>query len=238
MDSMFTPKDLDPRRIMMLHTLRRAPIFAGLPEAALLRCVDCCEMRVLDKGEVLFHEGADSEGFYVVHSGAINVHKITPQGKEQVICVFYPGESFGEIGLAANQGYPASAAAIEPTQVILIRRALFRQEVQRDPDLAMRIIASISQHLRFLVETIEDLKLKQAESRVAQWMLRESGDPAFGRPTVVLPLAKRLLASQLGITPETFSRVLADWREHGIVEVDGATITLLDTTALRQHVGG
>jgi CRP-like cAMP-binding protein len=68
-------------------------------------------------------------------------------------------------------------------------------------------------------------------------MLREAGDPSSGRPTVVLPLAKRLLASQLGITPVPFSRVLADWRERGIVEVDGATITLLDTAALRRHVG-
>ena len=69
-------------------------------------------------------------------------------------------------------------------------------------------------------------------------MSREAGDRISGKPTVVLPLAKRLLASQLGITPETFPRVLAEWREGGVVAVDGATIILLDTGVLRCHVGG
>jgi CRP/FNR family transcriptional regulator len=224
------------QELMMLQTLRRTAIFSGLPESSLARCAGCCHLRKLDKGEVLFHEGAATDGFFVVHSGAINVHKISAGGKEQVICVFYPGESFGEIALAENLGYPASAVAIEPSQVILIRRDAFRHEVQRDPDLAMRIIASISQHLRFLVETIEDLKLKQAESRLAQWLLREAG-PDDGHPaTVALPLAKRLLASQLGISPETFSRVLAAWREAGVVEVNGRDIHLLRTDELRRHL--
>lgn len=234
---MLTPPDLTPQEVMILHTLRRTTLFKGLPEASLLRCVGCCQLRRLGKGEVLFHEGEEAPGFFVVHSGAVSIHKITAQGREQVICVFYPGESFAEIGLAEDRGYPASAAAIEPTQVILVRRDAFRNEVGRDPDLAMRIIASISQHLRFLVETIEDLKLKQAESRLAHWLLREARGGGTGSRVVTLPLAKRLLASQLGIAPETFSRVLASWRERGLVEVDGREIRLLRQEALRAHLG-
>jgi CRP/FNR family transcriptional regulator, dissimilatory nitrate respiration regulator len=224
---------------MMLHTLRRAPMFSGLPADSLQRLLDGCRLLKLDKDEVLFHEGGQADGFFVVHSGAINVHRLAAGGREQVIRVFYPGEAFGEVVLADATGYPASAVATEASQVILIQRDFFRRQIQGDPDLALRILASMSLHLRFLVETVEDLKLKQAESRLAQWLLRNAGtggQAAADGARVPLPVAKRLLASQLGITPETFSRVLARWRDDRTVVVDGPVITVLSVAALRAYL--
>lgn len=225
----------------MLMTMRKTLMFSGLPETSLNRLVQNSLLITLEKGEVLFHEGAEAAGFYIVHSGAINVHRLTAEGREQVICVFYPGESFGEVALAEGQSYPASAEAIDRSQVILVRRTVFRQEIRSDPDLALRILTSMSLHLRFLVETIEDLKLKQAESRVAQWLLRNAaagGSEASDGAVVTLPLAKRLLASQLGITAETFSRVFARWRQEAVVTVDGRLIRLEDTASLRRYIDG
>ena len=221
---------------MMLQTLRRTPMLAGLPEDKLGSLLDGCRLLNLAKGEVLFHEDAQPEGFYVVHAGAINVHRLTADGREQVIRVFYPGESLAEVVLTGDRGYPASASAVEKSQVILVRRDHFRHEIRRDPDLALRILASFSMHLRFLVETVEDLKLKQAESRIAQWLLRHAERSSGEAPAVNLQLAKRLLASQLGLTPETFSRVLARWREVGVVAVRGRRITLLDVDVLGRHL--
>lgn len=221
---------------MMLQTLRRTTMLSGLPEAAVESLLEGCGLIQLDKGEVLFHEDAAPVGFYVVHSGAVNVHRLVADGREQVIRVFYPGESFAEVALTGDRGYPASAVAIEDSQVILVRRDHFRREIHRDPDLALRILASFSMHLRFLVETLEDLKLKHAESRVAQWLLRNASAQASRPPVVELPLTKRLLASQLGLTPETFSRVLARWRQDGVVTVEGRRITLRQADVLQKHL--
>lgn len=226
----------DPRGIMLAHTLRKAPIFSGIRPEALETLAEGCSLRSVEKGGYLFHAGTAADGFFVVHTGAVNVHRVTEDGREQVIRVFYPGESLGEVVIAGNHAYPASAKATENSQVILVPTAFFRARIKADPDLALCILASMSQHLRFLVETIEDLKLKQAESRVAQWLLRQmrsAGSDPDGVPALDLPLAKHLLASQLGITSETLSRVFARLRGAELLEVEGKHLRFPDPAGLQ-----
>ncbi len=229
----------DARNIMMTRTLRRTPMFRNLSESGLENLVSGCRIQILNKGDYLFHEAEVADGFYVVHSGAVNVHRVTEEGREQVIRVFYPGECFGEVILVGNQTYPASAKAIESTQVILIPTAFFKREIRRDPGLAISILASMSLHLRYLVETIESLKLRQAESRVAQWLIRqlqEQGLEWETRPALTLPLAKHLLASQLGITSETLSRVFARLRKLDLISIEGKSISFHSPERLRQFL--
>lgn len=225
----------EAQKLMLIQTLRKTPLFAKVPPPTMEELAAGCVLRSYEKGEYLFHEGQKADGFYVVHSGAINVHRISEDGKEQVIRVFYPGESFGEIVLVENEAFPASAKTTENAQVILIPTQFFRQQIQGDPDLALRILASMSMHLRYLVETIEDLKLKQAESRVAQWLIRQfelqqQGD--VDQTTLVLPLPKHTLASQLGITSETLSRVFAKLRSEKIISMQGKEIHFESLQAL------
>lgn len=222
---------------MVAATLRKTPLFANLPPGILGLMAEGCFLQHLDKGEILFHAGMRADGFYIVHTGAINLHRVTADGREQVIRVFYPGESFAEVVIVGDGSFPASAKATGESQVILVPKGFFRQQIQNDPDLALRILASMSMHLRFLIETIEDLKLKQAETRVAQWLLRQLEETVIAsgdKPSIVLPLAKHLLASQLGITSETLSRVLAGFRENQWIQIEGKQITFLSVKALQR----
>lgn len=224
-------------RIMMAQTLRKTHMFSDIPSANLEKLLPGCELLSVPKGNYLFQEGEKAAGFYVVHRGGINVHRVTEDGKEQVIRVFYPGESFGEVVLAGDASYPASAKAPEDSQIILIRTGFFRNQIREDPDFALRILGSMGQHLRFLVETVESLKLQQAEPRLINWLIqlaREQGVWEKNAPVIRLPAAKHLLASQLGITSETFSRVLAKLRQENLIEVDGKTIKVLSTGGLRR----
>ncbi len=227
---------------MLLQTFRKTIMFSGLPQEQLAQIAAGCRLISLAKNEFLFHAQEKVAGFYIVHHGAINIHRVTVDGEEQVIRVFYPGESFGEMLLTEESGYPASAKAIESSQVILVPKIFFREEIHRDPDLALRILAGMGNHLKFLVDTVEDLKLKQAESRVAQWLLRQHAkmNGQKGKPTakITIPMAKRLLASQLGITSETFSRVLFRFRKEGSIAVDGKTIDLLSLEQLARYTIG
>jgi len=202
-------------------------MFADIGGGALEKMAKGCVLKNAPKGTYLFREGEHAEGFFVVHTGAVNVHRVTADGGEQVIRVFYPGESFGEVVLVGDHCYPASAKTTEDSQVLLIPTDFFRREIHRDPDLAMRILASMSLHLRFLIETVESLKLQQAESRVIRWLLRQLEENRLAEstnPEFKLPLAKHLLASQLGITGETLSRVLARLRKLSLISLDGKTI--------------
>lgn len=224
---------------MIIQSLRKTPMFSALSEAVLESLANGCRLQKVFKDSYLFHEGERVDGFFIIHSGAINVHRVTEDGREQVIRVFYPGESLGEVVIAGDNAYPASAKATEASQVILMPTNFFRAEIQRDPDLAMCVLASMSSHLRYLVETVEGLKLKQAESRVAQWLLREleaHGETMTTPPQIILPLAKHLLASQLGITSETLSRVFARLRSAELISIDGKRISFLDVAGLKQFL--
>lgn len=221
---------------MVVQTLRRAPMFADIGSAALESLAAGCQLKKVPKGTYLFHEGEHASGFFVVHTGAVNVHRVTEEGREQVIRVFYPGESFGEVVLVGDKSYPASAKTTEESQVIVIPSDFFRREIHRDPDLAMRILASMSLHLRYLIEAVESLKLQQAESRVVQWLLRQLEENKLleqASPELTLPLAKHLLASQLGITSETLSRTLGRLRKQEILSIEGKTLRFHSVQKLR-----
>ena len=224
---------------MITQTLRKAPMFSGISEEALQTLAEGCQLRKYSRGEYLFHEGAKADGFYVVHAGAVNVHRVTEEGREQVIRVFYPGESLGEVVIVGDQSYPASAKATENSQIIVVPTGFFRRQIQQDPDLALRILASMSLHLRYLVETVESLKLKQAESRVVHWLLSQLEDNQkldAKSPDYTLPLAKHLLASQLGITSETLSRVFARLRKMKLAVVEGRHLCAIDVAGLRSFL--
>lgn len=195
---------------------------------------ETCVVRGLDKGEYLFHEGEPAGGFYIVQTGAINVHRLTADGKEQVIHVFRPFSSFAEVALASNARFPAHAVAVQPSQVLLVQRASLRSLIQQDPDIAFSIIASMSKHFRHLVQLLEDQKFKDIESRLANWLLRNAAPVEAGKHSVVtLDTSKRLLANQLGVASETLSRALARFRDSASIQVDGPRIRILDPEALQ-----
>ena len=114
----------NPMRLIALGaTLRQCQLFSGLSEEDLTRVASFVQPRALAKDEYLFRESEPAVGFYVVQRGAINVHRVNVQGKEQVIHVFRPGESMGEAALASPTGYPAAARAVEQSNVLLVPKA-------------------------------------------------------------------------------------------------------------------
>lgn len=224
----------DFRRAALTNTLRGCQLFAGLPPADMESIADITAVRILGKGEYLFREGDASQGFYVVQKGSVNVHRVNAAGKEQVIKVFRAGESFAEAALASAGGYPADARALEDSQVLLVQKAGFLNLLRRQPELPLRMLASMSMHLRTLVSQLEDLTMKDVETRLANWIVRRCPDPESDQPcTVELKSTKRVLAAELGTVSETFSRTLAKFREQHLIEVKGQTLTVASPRKLR-----
>jgi CRP/FNR family transcriptional regulator, dissimilatory nitrate respiration regulator len=223
----------DFRTAAAAHMLRACQLFAGLPITELEVIAAFVISKQLAKDDYLFHEGAPSEGFYVVQRGAINVHRVNATGKEQVIHVFRAGQSFAEAALASEGGYPADARAIENSTVLLIPKTDFIGLLRSRPELALRMLGSMSQHLRVLVGLIDDLTLKDIESRLANWLLKRCPRPLRAAPaTIQLDRTKRVLAAELGTVSETFSRTLAKLRNDHLVRVSGKTITILNPRKL------
>ena len=227
---------LEPRKFkqaVIENTLRSCQLFMGLPTADIAAIASFLIPKHLAKGDYLFREGARAEGFYVVQKGAINVHRVNTAGKEQVIHLFRPIETFAEAALASEGGYPADAQAIEETTVLLVPKVDFLEMLRRKPELALRMLGSMSQHLRVLVGLLDDLMLKDMETRLANWLLNQCPRPLTNSPfAVYLHRTKRVLAAEMGATSETLSRTLAKFRDKNLLRVNGDAITVLDPAQL------
>jgi len=225
----------DLKRAAIINTLRGCQLFAGLAPGELNAIADLTLVKTLDKGDYLFREGAPAQGFYIAQKGAINVHRITAAGKEQIIRVFRAGESFAEAAVATASGYPADARALESSQVLLVEKAGFLALLRRQPELALRMLGSMSAHLRTLIAQLEDLTLKDVETRLANWLIKRCPNPEATQPVVIeLKTTKRVLAAELGTVSETFSRTLAKFRQQKLVAAKGKSLTVLCPLKLKE----
>jgi len=221
------------KTIAITNTLRSCQLFTGLSTSDLENIAAVTVIKSIEKGDYLFHEGDPAHGFYVVQRGAVNVHRVNAAGKEQIIHVFRVGESFAEAALVSDRGYPADARALEPTQVLLVQKDGILGLLKQHPELALRMLGSMSIHLRVLVGQLEDLTLKDVETRLANWLVKRCPDPRSDRAVrIELTMTKRVLAAELGTVSETFSRTLAKFREQGLISVKGKTLTVLSPARL------
>jgi CRP/FNR family transcriptional regulator len=230
------------KKMAVVNTLRSCQLFTGLPLPDLENIAAVTVVKSLEKDDYLFHEGDPAHGFYVVQRGAVNVHRVTATGREQIIHVFRTGDSFAEVALAAPTGYPADARAIEPTQVLLVQKDGILALLKRQPELALRMLGSMSSHLRVLVGQLEDLTLKDVETRLANWLVKRCPNPQGETPVKIeLTMTKRVLAAELGTVGETLSRTLAKFRQQKLLAVKGKIVTVLSpvklSALLRRNLG-
>jgi CRP/FNR family transcriptional regulator len=221
------------KRIGLTAALRTCRLFTGLPSQDLERIADVTVVKSLAKGEYLFREGSPAVGFYIVQRGSVNVHRVNAAGKEQIIHVFRTGDSFAEVALASDKGYPADARALEATHVLLVQKDGILALLRRQPELALRMLGSMSSHLRVLVGQLEDLTLKDVETRLANWLVKRCPNLQSEQPVrIELAMAKRVLAAELSTVSETLSRTLAKFREQKLLTVKGKTIVVLSPAKL------
>lgn len=225
------------KNVGISYALRSCSLFQGLAPADLEQIAQITVVKPLEKGEYLFRQGETSHGFYIVQRGAVNVHRVNATGKEQVIHIFRAGESFAEASLATTSGYPADARAVEGSQVMLVQKSGFLELVKRHPELALRMLSSMALHLRALVSQIEDVTLKDVETRLANWLLKRCPDPDSANfVTIELPSTKRVLAAELGTVSETLSRTFAKLKEQELILVKTKSVTVLNPSKLKEFV--
>lgn len=213
--------------------LRGCSMFADVSADDLGRIAAFVETRRARRGDYLFREGDAARGFFIIRLGAVNVHRVGADGVEKTIHVFRQGQSFAEGALAGDGGYPASARAVEDCELLFLPRAAFLALLRSHADLALRMIGSMSQHLRLLVNALEDLQGKDVETRLINWLLKRCPPPRRSAPVeIALDVTKAVLAAELSTRSETLSRALARLRDAGHIEVAGKRIRVLSPARL------
>jgi CRP/FNR family transcriptional regulator, dissimilatory nitrate respiration regulator len=181
------------------------------------------------RGTVIFNEGEACRGMYIVHSGAVKIYKTGPDGKEHVLHVVMQGDCFGEAALFLGTGYPADAQAVKDSTLILVRKDQFLALLSREPDLCFQMMGAMALWSRRLVAKVEILTLKDASARLAEYLLSLRKDSSTD---VHIAVPKNVLASHLGISNETLSRLLARFEAQKLISARGKSIQLLDCREL------
>ncbi len=204
-------------------------LFNGVTKDDLHLLTSILKVRKYNKGELLFEEGAEAEGFYVVASGKVKVYKLSPDGKERILHVVQTGNSFAEAAIFDNGRYPAFAETIDPARLLFFPKKDFLTLLSQYPQLAVNIIAGLSRFLRQFTVQIEDLTFRDVPARLARYLLSLSGERNI---SVSLPLSKSQLASNLGTTSETLSRTFRKLSDEEVIGVRGKHIDIIDSQRL------
>lgn len=215
----------------ILEIISQTPIFQNLPEDDLKRIRQIAKDKFYNKGQTVFSEGDDGNGFYVVAAGKVKIYKVSLEGKEQILHIYGPGNPFGEVPVFSGEQFPANAQTLLKSHLLFFPRTAFADLIAKNPSLCLNMLAVLSMRLRQFTVQVENLSLKEVPGRLAAYLLylvqeQEAED------TVSLPISKGQLASLLGTIPETLSRILAKMSNSGLIDVSRGEIKLLDYDGL------
>ena len=208
---------------MTIPSWHQAPLFTSLQPVQRERLQRLARPRILDPGEVLFLEDDPCTGFFVLVEGAIQLTRAAEiPGAHPTLAVIMPVASFAEAALFGGEAtFPATATALKPSRVYHFPKGPFLAAMRGDPDLAMAIIHAQAVWLKKLVHVVEQLTGSDSSDRLRTWVREHV--PAGG--SLVLPVTKKTLAAQLGMTPETLSRGLRLLQDEGVLQVKGTTLS-------------
>ncbi len=215
--------------------LRGIDLFAALDTRQLRIVIDSTRVVRLDHGQRLFDHGQPARQFFRLNSGQLKLFRSSPSGGEKIIEIVQPGEMFAEamIFMDPADGYPVSAEAIRPSVLFGFDSHVMRGVLHESVDTCFRMLASLSGRLRQQVDEIEKLTLHPAVSRLAGYLVEQVPADVPLSSGIHLPAPKNVIASRLGIQPETFSRVAARLMKDGLIRMQGQDIVLLDMEGLR-----
>lgn len=225
----------------VVAVLRQSPVFQLIEDGVLLELARQCQVLVLKRGDVLLTHGDKAHGVYAIGHGWIKLARDTQDGSEAVLDVLSDGQVFGEQALLTEHGptHSFTATAVEESRVVMMPVAALTALMKQHPGFAMGLLKTMARRQSLRDMELENRALKNAPQRIGCFLLRLC-PPEQQRGEVVLhlPYDKTLLAAQLGMQPETFSRALARLKGDVGMDIQGSAVRLADVAELRRYACG
>ncbi|TET12726.1 MAG: Crp/Fnr family transcriptional regulator [Dehalococcoidia bacterium] len=218
---------------VQVEFLQSIPYFSGLGPAQLDSVRNLIFEKTAERGELILLEGEPAEALYFVASGVVKVFKTSADGKEQILCLIRPGESFNDVPVFDGGPNPASAQAMGPVVLYGIRKSDLEVILREHPQVALNATQLLSHRVRHLVSLVEDLSFRHVIGRVAKILLEHAGDGTGLRPR----LTQQEMAAMAGTAREMIGRSLKTLEEDGAIRLDRHRIVITDKEALREMAG-
>ena len=233
------------------QAIASAPMFDGLDAAHVDLLVAQSRAIFLPSGQVLFRKGTPSTGFYMVREGLMQLSVSNSEGMVKVLEILRPGSAFGHAVMFVHEPYPVDATALADSHLVFVPAATVDRVLDENPAMARIMLASMARRLQSKIQDIAMLSLQSATQRIVAYILGAVGAVSGsydlgGAPgalaaetslgarstSLELPALKQVLASRLGMTPETFSRAMRALSDRGLIRADGAVVRIPDLAAL------
>ncbi len=222
----------------LFSQLSQIPLFDGLAPQEIERFAQRATQHKVDKGEILFHKGDSSTGFYLVREGQIKLALSTAEGCEKVVAIIHPGETFGEAIMLMDKPHIVFAQALAPTLLVHLDKKTIFEALDKDPELARRMLAGMAMRVHQLMHDLASYTLQNGRQRVIAYLLRELKQQNPGEHpinTLRLGAIKGVIASRLNLTQEHFSRILNELSQEGLIAVKGKLIEIPSVSKLREE---
>lgn len=188
------------------------------------------KIRNIKKKQVIYYEGDQPAGLYLVLSGKVKTYKLSEDGRELLTAIYNPEEYFGVNALLLTDTYHESAEALEDTSLCMLPKDTVEQLINDYPEVGMEFIKILSANLNEKEEQLLQLAYHSVRKRMAQVLLRLAGnEPENG----MLKISRDDLASMAGMATETVSRTLSDFKDEGLIEKKGSQIVILNAKKLK-----
>lgn len=212
---------------MIEKTLRQIVLFKNCSDRFFAETASGGHVQTHDKGKILFLHEDEAAQFYFVRSGWIKLFRETLDGTQAVVDIFTKGHIFGDTAIFEDDVYPYSAEVVEKAEIISLPLLYLKNEIERNSKFAFDMLSAMAKYRRQQDQEIEHRSIQNASQRIGCFLLRLTSQNEDEKGVrIQLPYDKMLIASRLGMQPETFSRALKKLKNETGIEIKGATIEM------------
>ncbi len=216
--------------VAQVEFLESIPYFSGLSSAELDSVRRLVFQKTVERGEVIVLEGESAEELFFVASGVVKIFKVSAEGKEQILNLVRPGESFNDVPIFDGAPNPASAQAMGPVVLYGLKENDLRIVLRDYPQVILNVIKVLAQRVRQLVSLVEDLSFRRVIGRVAKILLEHTGNEASPEPR----LTQQEMAAIAGTAREVVARSLKALEEEGTIRLERHRIVISNEEALKE----
>jgi CRP-like cAMP-binding protein len=216
-----------------IEPLKSIPYFDDLSSEDLGAIMLHVFEKSVDRGEIILLDEEPPEAIYFVISGAVKAFKTSTEGKEQILCIIRPGESFNDVPVFDGGPNPASVQAMGPATLYGIRKDDLQTILREHPQVCLNATKVLAGRVRHLVSLVEDLSFRHVIGRVAKILLDYASDGTGPRPR----LTQQEMAAVAGTAREVVGRSLKALEGEGAIRLDRNRIIIADRKILKEMVG-
>lgn len=219
--------------------LKSIPYFSGLGSGELEAIRQLVFERSADRGELILLEDEPTQTVYFVVTGVVKAFKTSAEGKEQILCILRPGDSFNDVSVFDGGPNPVSAIAMSRVRLYGISKTDMETLLREHPGIALNIIKVLAGKVRHFVSLVEDLSFRHVTGRVAKLLLEyatngsEEGKGKSPRPR----LTQQDMAAMVGTAREVVGRSLKALEEEGAIRMDRHRIAIVNREVLEERSG-